>query len=180
MHTLLEITYKEDLNPFSELENARLTYIENYVEGKHIFQLKINHSYERVIEKLQQLCKTMNIKLDITENSEPEAVGEIIKVLGGGAIGGVQGGVYGFVFAKVLEAIKKNMGGEKALEVFIENFIGIDIFIPGMGQIIMISTFTNALINGVVAHFTLKDVKVEVHFQKPTNNNYKALIFNFA
>lgn len=149
------------------------------MRSKEKFQLRANKSSKKIIKELQKLCKTLNIKLDITDNSEPEAVAEIIKVLGGAAIGGVQGGVYGFGFATALEAIKKNMGGEKALEIFLENIIGVDIFIPGMGQIVLAAAITNALISGAVAHFTLKDVKVSIHFQKSNNRDYKGLVFDF-
>lgn len=178
MTCMLEITYEEDVYNFSELDKTCLSFIENLLKENQIFQLQVNHSFQIIIEELQKLCKTLNIKLDITENSEPEAVFEVIKVLGGVTTGVLQGGLFGFLFARVLEEINNKMGGGQALEVFIESLIGIDIFIPGMGQIMMLSSVINALINGVVAHSTLKNVKVHVHFQKPTNNNYKGLVFN--
>lgn len=173
-----QLIYEEQKYCYSK-QSEFLDFVETLLGAKKAFKIEVNNSSEEIIKELQRLCATLNIQLKIDNDSDPEAVAEVIKVLGATAIGATQGGMAGFFIGSFLEILKKKLGGEQALEQFLEQILGVDIFIPGLGQVMLATAVATALISGVVSVLTLRQVGVKIHFAH-NSKNYGGLVFCFS
>lgn len=173
-----QVIYEEKEYCYSQ-QSEFLDFVETLLRAKKAFKIAVNNSSEEIIKELQRLCAALNIQLKIENGSDPEAVAEVIKVIGATVIGATQGGMYGFIIGQSLEVLKNQLGGEQALEQFLEQILGVDIFIPGCGQVVLATTVANALISGVVSALTLRQVEVKIHFAD-NSKNYEGLVFCFS
>ncbi|GEM_PF-3656571 len=170
-----ELSY-EDKNLFFNEVDELLKLVKTFLDAKKKFTLVCKKSKEKVSKGIQKLCDDLEIQLEIDQSSDSKAVVELVGYIKSAGIGGAQGASYGFAIGKTIEFLKQQMGPE-VLEAYIESIIGVDIFIPGLGQVMLATALVHSLISGVAHHLTLRKVKVKIHFFD--SNNYQGYMMNF-